>query len=216
MNQIQALIVDDHPAVREGLRAVLDKFDEIRVIGVADSGERALDFCRRNPLDVALVDLYMPGMDGIETIKRLKTEFPHISIVMLTHSDRDDNIINAIDAGAIGYLVKDAEIIEIAHAIRAAASGKRTLSPDALEALIRAHTSPRVHPDSHLTEREYEVIRLMVQGLKNPQIAEELFITLSTVKFHISMIFKKLNVATRTEAVVKVMELGLLDSSGSR
>jgi DNA-binding NarL/FixJ family response regulator len=111
----------------------------------------------------------------------------------------------------MGYLVKDAEITAIADAIRAAAAGRRTLSPEALEALIHAKTSSHPHPDNQLTDREREVLNLMVRGMRNPEIAAELVVTLSTVKFHISMIFKKLEVTTRTEAVVKALENGLVD-----
>lgn len=211
MELIRIIIIDDHPAVRLGLQAILNKFDDISVIGVAGECEQALNLCRQKPPDVALVDMFMPVMDGIETIKAIHAEFPQIAAIMLTHSDRDETIIQAMDAGAIGYLIKDAGIEEIASAIRAAAAGKRTLSPEALEAIIRHKTAPQPHPDNQLTDREREVLRLMVGGLKNPQIAKDLTVSLSTVKFHISMIFKKLDVKTRTEAVVKALDTGLVE-----
>lgn len=211
MSVIKVLIVDDHPAVRHGLAAVLNKFDDISVIGVAAHGAKALDLCRQNAPDVALIDMLMPQMDGVETITAMKADFPDVAAIMLTHSDRNEAVVKAMDAGAIGYLVKDAEVTEIADAIRAAAAGKRTLSPEALEALIRARTTPQPHPDNQLTDRELDVLRLMARGLKNPEIAEALIISLSTVKFHIGMIFKKLDVSTRTEAVVKALQDGLVD-----
>lgn len=211
MSDIRVIIVDDHPAVRFGLQAVLAKLNGITIIGVADGGESALALCHQDAPDVALIDMFMPQMNGIETIKAIHSDFPHIALIMLTHSDRDETVLEAMDAGAIGYIVKDAEITDIANAIRAAAEGKRWLSPEALEALIRSKTAQQPHPDSQLTEREQQVLRLMVEGLRNPQIAETLVVSLSTVKFHTSMIFKKLNVNTRTEAVVKALESGLVD-----
>lgn len=211
MDTIHIIIVDDHPAVRLGLEAILNKFNDIAVIGVADSGQHALALCHREVPDVALVDMFMPHMDGIQTIQAMHQEFPQIRILVLTQSDRDETVVKAMDAGAMGYLVKDAEINAIADAIRAASQGKRTLSPGALEAIIRSKTAPQPHPDNQLTDREREVLHLMVKGLKNPQIAKELFVSLSTVKFHISMIFKKLEVTTRTEAVVKAIDSGIVD-----
>lgn len=211
MKTIRIVIIDDHPAVRFGLEAVLNRLPDISVVGVAEGGSKARDLCREVQPDVALVDMFMPRMNGIETIKALQTDDPAIKTIMLTHSDRDETVVQAIDAGATGYLVKDADIRTIAEAIRAAAADKRTLSPEALEAIIRAKTAPQPHPDTQLTDRELEVLQLMVCGLQNPQIARELFVTLSTVKFHISTIFKKLGVRTRTEAVVKALETGLVE-----
>lgn len=213
MDSLKLVIVDDHPAVRFGLESILNKFDDIRVVGVAEDGEQAVGLCGELQPDVALVDLCMPRMNGIETVRMLQASFPEISTIMLTQSDQDKNVVDAMDAGATGYLVKDAEISEIVEAIRAAARGRRTLSPEALEAIIRSKTAPQPHPDDQLSEREREVLHLMASGLKNPQIASELTVALSTVKFHISMIFKKLKVKTRTEAVVRAIELGLIDGT---
>lgn len=215
MENIQIIIVDDHPSVRYGLEAVLDKFEDITVVGVVDSGEKAVKLCEKLQPDVALIDVFMPRMNGIETTRILQTNYPDIKVIILTHSDSDEVVVSAMDAGAIGYLIKDAEIEDIADAIRAAGANKRTLSPGVLEAIIRAKTTPRPHPDNQLTDRELDVLRLMVTGLKNPQIAEELMVSLSTVKFHISAIFKKLDVRNRTRAVVKAMETGLIDGADS-
>ncbi len=212
MNRIRTIIVDDHPAVRMGLEAILSRFENILVVGVADSGQAALELCRREQVDVALIDVFMPIMDGIQTMRALHAEYPAIRCVMLTYSDRDELITKAIGDGAIGYLLKDADISEIANAIRAAAAGKRSLSEKALEVVIRAREHYVIHPDDQLTDREREVLNLMVKGLKNPQIATAMQITLSTVKFHVSMIFKKLKASTRTEAVVQAIEKGLLES----
>lgn len=207
---IRVLIVDDHPAVRLGLEALLSKFDDIEVIAVADSGDQALALCHQQIPDVALLDMYMPHMDGIATLKAIRSAYPTLQILMLTHSDKDESVIQALDAGALGYLLKKAEISAIADAIRAAAAGRRTLSPEALEAVIRARTTPPPPPDTQLTERELDVLRLMVQGYKNSEIADELVVALSTVKFHISTIFKKLEVQSRTEAVITAVNRGLV------
>lgn len=215
MASIRTIIVDDHPAVRFGLEAVLNKFEDITVVGVAESGEKALGLCSQHTLDVALVDMFMPGMDGIETVKAIHHEYPGIKLLMLTHADQVEVITDVLNAGAMGYLVKNAEIHTIADAIRSAAAGRRVLSPEALEAVIRAQTTPQAHPDNQLTDRERDVLKLMVLGLKNPQIAEQLVITVSTVKFHISTIFKKLQVSTRTEAVVTAINQRLVDYDNS-
>lgn len=207
---ISVMIIDDHPAVRLGLEALLNKFDDIEVIAVADGGEQALALCQQHQPDVALLDMYMPQMDGIATLKAIRSAYPTMQILMLTHSDKDETVIQALDAGALGYLLKKAEINAIADAIRAAASGRRTLSPEALEAIIRARTTPPPLPDTQLTERELDVLRLMVQGCKNTEIADELVVALSTVKFHISTIFKKLGVQSRTEAVITAVNRGLV------
>jgi DNA-binding NarL/FixJ family response regulator len=213
MSQINIILVDDHPSVRFGLEAVLNKFDDITVINVADSGQRALELCQTEQPDVAIVDLCMPGMSGLDTIRALHEQYPTIKLIVLTHADNNDMVAEALQAGAVGFLVKNAEIKDIANAIRSAVQNQRTLSPEALESIISAQTALFPHPDSTLTQRERDVLKLMAEGKKNPQIAKDLVITLSTVKFHVSSIFKKLGVETRTEAVVYAMKLGLIDDS---
>lgn len=215
MAPLKTIIVDDHPAVRFGLEAVLHKFEDILVVGVAESGEKGLELCSQHDLDVALIDMYMPGMSGIETVEAIHQRYPDIKLIMLTHAEQVEVITDVLNAGAMGYLVKNAEIDAIVDAIRSAAAGRRILSPEALEAVIRSKSTPQVHPDNQLTERELEVLTLMVMGLKNPQIAEQLVITVSTVKFHISTIFRKLDVSTRTEAVVTAINQGLVDHHNS-
>lgn len=213
MRKIGVLIIDDHPTVRLGLETILNRFDDIQVLATADSGQAGLEQCRVYRPDVVLVDIHMPGMDGIATIATLKQRFPESRSIALTHSDDDKTVVKAVAAGATGYLIKTAEISAIVEAIRAAAAGKRSLSPQALEAIIRSKTAPSPLPDTALTERELDVLTLMVKGLKNPQIADAIHISVSTVKFHVSVIFKKLGVQTRTEAVVRAMESGLIPRS---
>lgn len=215
MRKIVVLIIDDHPTVRLGLQAILNRFEDIEVSQTAESGEAGLQLYRVRQPDVVLVDLYMPDMDGIETISALKRDFPDSRLIMLTQSEDDEIIVQAVQAGAMGYLVKTAEVSLIAEAIRAAAAGKRFLSPQAVEAIIRAKTAPAALPDSELTERELDVLTLMVKGLKNPQIASTMHISVSTVKFHIGVIFKKLGTQTRTEAVVLALDRGLVERSES-
>lgn len=210
MNKIKVMIVDDHPAVRLGLQSILNKFEDIDVVAVAENGEKARLICQQHMPNVALVDMFMPGLDGIETLHLLQTINPELHTIMLTHSDNSDDIMRALDAGALGYLIKNSEINIIADGIRAAAVGHRVLSQEALEAIVQVRTSQAAINANNLTEREQDVLNLMAQGLKNPQIAEKLVITLSTVKFHISTIFRKLGVETRTEAVVSAMNKGLV------
>lgn len=207
---IRVMIVDDHPAVRLGLEALLNKIEDIEVVAVAEGGEQALTLCQQQAPDVALLDMFMPHMDGIATLKAIRSAYPTMQMLMLTHSDKDEMVIQALDAGALGYLLKNAEINAIVDAIRAAAEGRRTLSPEALEAIIRARTAPPPLPDTELTERELDVLKLMAQGRKNTEIADELVVALSTVKFHISTIFKKLGVQSRTEAVIVAVNRGLV------
>jgi DNA-binding NarL/FixJ family response regulator len=212
MQTIGVLIIDDHPTVRLGLEAILNRFDDIKVLATAESGQTGIQRYRECHPGVVLVDVYMPGMDGIETIAALTRDFPECRAIALTQAQDEKTIVRAIGAGALGYLVKSAEVITIAAAIRAAAAGQRWLSPEVLEAIIRVKTTPPP-PDTELTDREREILSLMVRGLKNPQIAENTHISVSTVKFHIGIIFKKLGVQTRTEAVVRALEKGLVSPS---
>lgn len=210
---VKLIIVDDHPAVRFGLESILNKFSDLEVLGTAESGETALALCQVTQPEVALIDMFMPQMDGVETTRAFTAQFPNVRIIILTQSDQDENVLRALEAGALGYLIKDTDISVIAEAIRNAALGKRTMSPSALEAVIRAKTGPVPPPGTQLTERELQILELLANGLTNREIAELLVISLSTVKFHTSVIFRKLDVQTRTEAVVKGLETGLVKRS---
>lgn len=212
MHCIRVILVDDHPAVRVGLEGVLNKFDDITVVGTAGSGTAAIALCTQTAPDVALVDLAMPDMDGIATTQAIKGHCPDVQVLILTQSGSEEDIGRALRAGAMGYLLKTAEIKEIADGIRSAAQGRRVLSQQVIEAMIRVSTAQKPHPDSNLTPREYDVLVLLVQGLKNPQIAEELVVSVSTVKFHVGTILKKLGVQNRTQAVLAALDRQLVQN----
>lgn len=202
---ICVVVVDDHPLVSQGLKGILEKDARIQVVGLAKDLAGLLSIYETHAPDVVLMDVAMPEMDGITVTRALVERYPEASVLMLTSYEDEETIVAALDAGAKGYLLKKAEVNEMVNAVVATFQGKRSLSPDALEALIRAKTTPR-HPDDELTERELDVLQRMIQGMTNPQIAKSLNISISTVKFHVGAIFKKMNVTTRTEAVSKAVQ----------
>ena len=198
---IRVLLVDDHAVVRSGLGAFLLAFDDLELAGEASNGERAIALCRQAQPDVVLMDLVMPGMDGATATRQIRQQYPHIQVIALTSFKEQELVQGALQAGAIGYLLKDISAADLANAIRSAVVGKPTLAPEAAQALIQAARAPLEKPGADLSEREREVLSLMVQGLSNQQIAENLIISLSTAKFHVSSILAKLSAASRTEAV---------------
>lgn len=198
---IRVMLVDDHAVVRSGLAAFLTAFDDLELVGEASSGERAVALCGQAQPDVVLMDLMMPGMDGATATKLIRERHPEIQVIALTSFKEKEWVEGALKAGAIGYLLKDVSADELANAIRAAAAGKPTLAADAAQVLIQSTRAPAENPGFDLTEREREVLTLMVDGLSNSQMAERLVISLSTVKFHVSGILSKLGAASRTEAV---------------
>lgn len=199
-NPIRVLIVDDHKVVRKGLMAFLLSYDDLELIGEARSGEDALLFCANQLPDVILMDLVMPGMDGASTTKRIRQLYPQVQIITLTSFPEESLVEDALQAGAISYLLKNVEAEELAQAIRDAYQGRSTLAPEAAQALILAHTRPpQIGHD--LTDRERDVLKTMTDGLTNREIAMTLEISHSTVKFHVSNVLSKLGVESRTEAV---------------
>lgn len=207
---IRVLIVDDHAVVRSGLAAFLLAFEDLELVGEAASGPEALRIVEERSPDVVLMDLVMPEMDGATTTKRIRERFPHVQVIALTSFPEEDLVQTALQAGAISYLLKNVSADELANAIRAADIGRSTLAPEAAQALIHATTRPpEVGHD--LTPREREVLVLMVEGLSNPEIAERLVVSRSTVKFHVSSILSKLDVNSRTEAVALALQQDLVD-----
>jgi DNA-binding NarL/FixJ family response regulator len=204
---LRILIADDHPPVRAGLTLVLEGQEDFEVVGAAVNGEEALAMALAERPDVILMDLSMPGMDGIEATRRLSAACPHARVVVLTSFADRERILAALDAGAIGYLLKDSEPAELMQAVRAAARGDATLSQPAANAIVAARTGATT---AHgLTEREREILALVGQGYTNSRIALELGIAEKTVKTHLTRVFTTLGVADRTQAAFYARRAGL-------
>lgn len=212
MEKIKVIIIDDHPSVRFGLQALLNKYHDIHVVGVGANGAMALKLCQEKLPDVVIIDLSMPGMSGFDVIRIICAEFPRIKTLVLTNTDYDRNVFEAINAGASGYLVKDAEIETIIETIRSINQGKNALTEEAQNALFSAQQSIILRENEAFTDREIEVLELLVNGKSNAEIADMLIISISTVKYHLRSIFRKLDVKTRTEAVLLALQLGLVSN----
>jgi NarL family two-component system response regulator LiaR len=212
-NAIRIILVDDHDMVRRGLAVFLSAFNDMKLVGEAADGSEALALVEQTQPDVVLMDVLMPGLDGIETTRQIKRNYPEIQVLLLSSSSDEDMVKSGIQAGALGYVLKNISAQELAKAVRDAYHGQSTLSPAAMQALVSV-TARQPEPDYHLTEREQELLGLLVKGLSNPEMAEYLTISLSTVKFHISSILAKLGASSRTEAVTIALEKHLVDGSG--
>ncbi|MBO3744549.1 response regulator transcription factor [Streptosporangiaceae bacterium NEAU-GS5] len=204
---IRLLIVDDHPVVREGLRGMLDADPGITVVGEAGSGDEAVTRARDLTPDVILMDLRMPGGDGVSATQRIVKEHPGSRVIVLTTYETDQDIVRAVEAGAAGYLLKDTSRADLLNAITAAARGETVLSPSVATKLVSRMRAPVTES---LSRRETEVLGLVARGLTNAEIGRELFISETTVKTHLLRIFGKLGVSDRTAAVTTALSRGLL------
>lgn len=199
---VRVLVVDDHDLLREGVSAVLASFPDLDVVGEAHSGETAIDAVAELDPDVVVMDLVMPGIGGIESIRRLRSAHPALGIVALSSFSDGAQVREAIDAGATGYLIKSVNAESLARAVRSAAEGIATFSPEITLALIRGGSSASV---SSLTSRELEIAELVASGKTNAEIAQTLVLSVFTVKNHVSSILMKLDVRTRTEAAAVLL-----------
>jgi len=210
---VRVLIADDHPLFREGMRGRLDRVGDITVVGEAASGDEAVDLARELEPHVVLMDIKMPGLNGIEATREIRQANPEVGVLVLTMFEDDDSVFAAMRAGAKGYLLKDSGGEGVVHAIRAVASGEVVFGPGVAERIMGFFSAPkptvmqRVFPE--LTGREEEILSLVAQGKSNQEIARQLFVSLKTVRNHVSNILLKLQVADRAQAVIRARESGL-------
>ncbi len=205
---IRILLVDDHAVVRKGLKMFLDLDPELEVVGEAGNGEEALTQIEALRPCVVLMDLMMPVMGGIEAIEISRQKFPEVEVLALTSVLEDRSVVQAVKAGAVGYMLKNTEAEELSRAIKAAATGKVQLSPEASARLLKAMRTS--DPLEDLTERELEVLIALSRGLSNKEIATELVVTEKTVKTHVSSVLSKLDVKSRTQAALYAWQTGLV------
>jgi two-component system, NarL family, response regulator LiaR len=208
-SSIRVLIVDDHAMVRRGLAVFIRTKPDLLLVGEASGGREALVLCEQLQPDVMLMDLVMPEMDGVAATQAIRARWPHIQIVALTSFQERDLVQAVLKAGAISYLLKNVGADELADAIRAAHTGRSTLAPEAVQALVQNAESPD-EPDFGLTRREQEVLALLVKGLNNPEIAERLVVSRATAKAHVSNILSKLGVSNRAEAIALALQRKLV------
>ncbi len=213
MEKIRILIADDHPLFRDGMHGLLDSVPDTEVVGEAATGDEAIALAASLQPDVILMDIKMPGINGIQATREIVHTSPHIGILVVTMLEDDDSVFAAMRAGACGYLLKGANQAEILRAIRAVANGEAIFGPSIARRLLRTFAAtrrtvpPRIFPE--LTEREGELLALIAQGRSNEEIAEQLSLSLKTVRNHVSNIFSKLQVADRAQAVIRAREAGL-------
>jgi DNA-binding NarL/FixJ family response regulator len=213
MDPTRVLIVDDHPLFRDGLRALLNSLEQTMVVGEAASGEEAVALAAAAQPDIVLMDLHLPGLNGIEATRQILRASPHIGVIVVTMYEDDDSVFAAMRAGARGYVLKGADQAEIVRALQAVASGEALFGPSIARRLInffatqQAARLPAVFPE--LTDREREVLALIARGHNNTEISQQLSLSPKTVRNHVSNIFNKLQVADRAQAIVRAREAGL-------
>jgi NarL family two-component system response regulator LiaR len=206
---IKVMLVDDHAVVRSGLGAVLLSYDDLTLVGEAGNGQEAVRLCEKIQPDVILMDILMPVMDGVAATQAIHDRWPDVRIIALTSYKEKDMVEGALKAGAMSYLLKNVSAEELVGAVRGAMTGQPKLSPEAAQVLIQEIKKPST-PAYDLTDREKEILGLMVEGLPNTGIADRLIVSRSTVKFHVSNVLSKLGVATRTEAVALALKHNLV------
>jgi DNA-binding NarL/FixJ family response regulator len=207
MTTIKILMADDHPVVRAGIRGMLETQPEFQVIAEAENGREAFEQIGKLKPDVVLMDLRMPEMDGVEAIGKIKEKYPNINILVLTTYDTDADIVRAVEAGATGYLLKDAPREELFRAVRATAKGETVLAPVVAARLMG---KVRDHGEQALSAREIDVLMLVARGASNQDVAEKLHVSTATVKSHLIQIYQKLGVSDRTAAVTTAIERGII------
>lgn len=212
-DRISVVLADDHTLFREGTRRILDEQPDIEVVGEASNGEQAVALALQLQPDVAILDIAMPGTDGIEATHRIKEDLPGVAIIILTVHDEDEFVIALLEAGAAGYLLKDVRGEQLVGAVRSVCAGESVLHPVIARKLLgRLHDRGRVWqgttPRESLTDREIGVLRLAAKGLSNKDIGRELDLSTRTVQVHLTHVFQKLNVASRTEAVIRGLRAG--------
>jgi two-component system, NarL family, response regulator LiaR len=211
---ITVVLVDDHSIVRQGVRALLETQADISIVGEASSGDEAVRLCAEQAPDVVLMDLVMPGMNGVEATRQIKQVSPRTQVIVLTSYHEDEHIMPAIRSGALSYLLKDVSPGELLTAVRKAALGETTIHPHVAARMMQAlhgAESKEENPFADLSKREVEVLRLIADGLSNSAIAESLFISEKTVKSHVGNILSKLHLADRTQAAVYAWRSGLVE-----
>ena len=208
---IRVMIVDDHDIVRRGISTFLTGFDDLVLVGEAANGQDAMRVCGEVQPHVIMMDMMLPDMDGIALTRSIRAAHPDVQVVMLTSAKDGDLVQGALQAGAIGYMLKNISVREMAEAIRTAYVGKPSLAPEATRALIDLSLHPRMSPPTYnLTEREQTILKLMIQGRTNQQIADQIFVSRATVKVYVSTILSKLGVQNRVEAVRLALEESLV------
>jgi NarL family two-component system response regulator LiaR len=219
MDKIRILIADDHAVVREGTRQFLEREDDLEVVGEAADGEEAIRLVGSLSPDVAIMDISMPNIDGIEATRQIKAKYPKVAVLILSAYDDDQFVFSLLEAGAAGYLLKSVRGNELVNAIREVSAGESVLHPTIARKVLNRFTNitsetQKQKTQDILTEREIEVLQLATQGSSNQEIADSLFLSLRTVQSHLNHIFNKLQVSSRTEAVVRALKEGWVTLDG--
>lgn len=211
--KITILLADDHNVLRQGIAQMLDAQPDMKVVAQADSGSAAVDLARTHQPDIALLDISMPEMDGVEAARLITAELPETGVIILTMYRRDDYVFEAIKAGANGYLLKEVELDELLEAIRAVAQGEAVIDPAIASRVLAEFRRPQKSeqtPASVLSDRDVDILRLVAQGLSNKEIAGQLFISEKTVRNRLSLVFQQLHLKNRTEAALYALREGLV------